>query len=125
VSGHTGGDIGIWRDIIAIAAGGFHTVGLKTDGMVVAVGKNEDSQCNTGSWRDIIAIAGDTAGLKADGTVVAVGSNNYGQCNTESWRDIGPVPEELVWKWKGLCKYCGGKLGGVFTKKCKDCGREQ
>jgi len=28
------------------------------------------------------------------------------------------------WMAQGLCKYCGGKLGGVFTKKCKSCGRE-
>ena len=28
------------------------------------------------------------------------------------------------WQEQGLCKYCGGKLGGLFSKKCKDCGRE-
>jgi len=28
------------------------------------------------------------------------------------------------WIEQGLCKYCGSKLGGVFTKKCKTCGRE-
>jgi len=28
------------------------------------------------------------------------------------------------WIAQGLCRYCGGKLGGVFTKKCKSCGRE-
>jgi len=60
---------------------------------VVAVGDNEDGQCNTGSWKDIVAIAARsnrTVGLKADGTVVAVGNNDRGQCNTGSWRDIGP-----------------------------------
>jgi alpha-tubulin suppressor-like RCC1 family protein len=116
-----------WRDIVAVAAGGGNTVGLKADGTVVTVGDNKNGQCNTENWRDIVAIAacdGDTVGLKADGTVAVVGYNAYGQCNTGSWRDIGPVPEELVCKWRGICKYCGGKLGGVFTKKCKDCGRE-
>jgi len=29
------------------------------------------------------------------------------------------------WREQGLCQYCGGKLGGLFTKKCKVCGKEQ
>jgi alpha-tubulin suppressor-like RCC1 family protein len=166
---------GSWRGIVAIAAGGTHTVGLKADGTVVAVRFNDHGQCNIGNWRDIVAISAGawcTAGLKADGKVFAVGDNGHGQCNTESWRDIvaiaagqshsvglkadgtivvvgkymvfnkgsiecnffefdvsgwrdiGPIPEELVCKWKGICKYCGGKLGGLFSKKCKACGRE-
>lgn len=59
-----------------------HTVGLKSDGTVVAVGRNEDDQCDVSDWSDIVAIsAGDfnTVGLKSDGTVVAVGDNHYGQ----------------------------------------------
>jgi tetratricopeptide (TPR) repeat protein len=28
------------------------------------------------------------------------------------------------WERQGLCRYCGGKLAGLFTKKCKSCGRE-
>ena len=67
--------------------------------------------------------------MKADGTVVAVGNNEKGQCNVSDWRDIGTMPEEkiksLQWQAQGLCKYCGGKLGGLFTKKCKSCGKEQ
>jgi len=76
-----------------IAASNHHTVGLKTDGTVVASGYNHLGQCNTENWRDIIAVTtsdynSHTVGLKADGTVVGVGYNSYGQCNTESWRDI-------------------------------------
>jgi len=140
---------GSWRDIIAIAAGASYTVGLRADGTVVATGYNKNGQCNTGSWRDIVAIAAGgshTVGLKADGTVFAVGLNDSGQCNTESWRDIGPVNEEKrqamleedkrsrleeqkrieqsnKWASQGLCRYCGGQLGGLFTKKCKSCGK--
>jgi len=67
--------------------------------------------------------------LKADGTVVAVGENNDGQCDVSGWRDIGPVSKERLaeakrWEEQGLCRHCGGKLGGVFTKKCKSCGKE-
>ena len=73
-----------------IIAGTYHhTVGLKADGTVVAVGDNKDGQCNVNDWLDIVAIcAGDghTVGLKADGTVVAVGDNGAGQCNVSGWR---------------------------------------
>jgi tRNA(Ile2) C34 agmatinyltransferase TiaS len=24
---------------------------------------------------------------------------------------------------QGLCRYCGGQMGAIFTKKCKACGR--
>ena len=35
--------------------------------------------------------------------------------------------EEQVTRWiqQGLCKYCGSQIGGLFTKKCKSCGRTQ
>ena len=74
-----------------ISAGNVHTVGLKADGTVVAVGSNAQSQCNVDKWTDIVAVsAGDyyTVGLKADGTVVAVGDNYKGQCYVGNWTDI-------------------------------------
>lgn len=70
--------------ITQVAAGGYHTVGLKDDGTVVAVGDNGDGQCNVGDWTDIIQVAAGaehTVGLKDDGTAVAGGNNDYGQCN--------------------------------------------
>jgi uncharacterized protein (TIGR02145 family) len=30
-----------------------------------------------------------------------------------------------IWTSKGLCRNCGGKLDGFFTKKCKSCGGEE
>ncbi|MDD6938781.1 MAG: hypothetical protein SOV19_01270 [Eubacteriales bacterium] len=79
------------RDTIAI---GDHTVALKTDGTVVAVGDNFCGRCDVSSWADIAAVAvniGHTVGLKADGTVVAVGSNLDGQCDVSGWTDIVAV----------------------------------
>ncbi|MDY3975334.1 MAG: hypothetical protein SOY77_02385, partial [Eubacteriales bacterium] len=79
------------RDTIAI---GDHTVALKTDGTVVAVGDNFCGRCDVSSWADIAAVAvniGHTVGLKADGTVVAVGYNYWGQCDVSGWRDIAAV----------------------------------
>ena len=70
------------------------TVGLKTDGTVVAVGQNYLHQCDVSDWTNIVSISGKkyhTVGLKSDGTVVAVGKNGDGQCNVSDWRDIVAV----------------------------------
>ena len=86
--------LALW-DTIAVretlAAGWAHTVGLKTDGTVVAVGDNEWGQCDVSGWTDIVAVAAGgrhTVGLKADGTVAAVGYNEDGQCDVSDWTDI-------------------------------------
>jgi len=74
-----------------VAAGYSHTVGLKVDGTVVAVGDNSWGQCDVGNWTDIIQIAAGglhTVGLKADGTVVAVGDSGDGQCDVGNWMGI-------------------------------------
>ena len=61
-------------DAYCIAAGVFHTMGLKSDGTVVAVGASTDAQRNV-SNRTHIAGAGTsgyhTLGLKSDDTLVA------------------------------------------------------
>ena len=80
-----------FKDIVAISAGDYHTVGLKSDGTVVATGYNGVGQCNVSDWTDIVAVsAGNyhTVGLKSDGTVVATGNNDDGQCNVSDWTDI-------------------------------------
>ena len=67
-----------WTEIIAISSSCFHTVGLKSDGTVVAIGSNSNYQCEVNTWTDIIQIAAGgchTVGLKSDGTVVAAGNN--------------------------------------------------
>ena len=77
-----------------ISAGRDHTVGLRTDGTVIAVGSNTFGQCDVSSWRDIVAVSAGgchTIGLKSDGTVVVVGWNEYDQCEVSEWRDIVAV----------------------------------
>ena len=39
-----------WRDIVAIAAGAAHTVGLRADGGVVTTGSNSHGQLEVGAW---------------------------------------------------------------------------
>ncbi|MGN0763882.1 MAG: TIR domain-containing protein, partial [Aristaeellaceae bacterium] len=78
----------------SVAAGSYHTVGLKRDGTVVAVGENSSHQCDVSGWTDIVAVAAGydhTVGLKRDGTVVAVGSIFGRQCNVSGWTDIVAV----------------------------------
>jgi alpha-tubulin suppressor-like RCC1 family protein len=87
-------DVGDWTNIIEVAGGDLHTLGLKSDGIVVAVGDNRDGQCDVGGWTGINQTAaggGHTVGLKSDGTVVAVGRNDYGQCDVGNWTDIKQV----------------------------------
>ncbi|WP_235435525.1 RCC1-like domain-containing protein [Nostocoides australiense] len=39
-----------WTDIVAIAAGSRHTVGIRPDGTAIAAGCNDDGQCDVGTW---------------------------------------------------------------------------
>ena len=74
-----------------VSAGADHTVGLKSDGTVAAVGLKVYGRIDVSGWRDIVAIsagADHTVGLKSDRTVVAVGRNDFGQVFVSKWRDI-------------------------------------
>lgn len=42
-----------WRDIVSVAAGCAHTLGLKSDGTVVVVGDNKYGQCDVNGWHGI------------------------------------------------------------------------
>jgi alpha-tubulin suppressor-like RCC1 family protein len=42
-----------WTDIVAISAGIQHFAGLKSDGIVVAFGKNNKGQCKVSDWKGI------------------------------------------------------------------------
>lgn len=77
-----------WENVVNIAAGGGgkgvkcrgkgHTVGLNSDGTVVAIGDNTYGQCDVSGWRNIVkVVAGDwyTVGLQADGEIVITGEN--------------------------------------------------
>ncbi len=75
----------------SISAGEFHTVGLKSNGTVVATGDNDHGQCDVSDWTDIVAVSAGyehTIGLKSDGTVVATGSSSEGKCDVSGWKDI-------------------------------------
>ena len=82
--------------LVAVSAGGVHTVGLRSDGTAVATGSNRYGQCDVSDWSDLVAIdAGEshTVGLRSDGTAVATGDNWYGQCAVggSDWADLVAV----------------------------------
>lgn len=79
-------------NVVAVAAGGRHSLALKANGMAAAWGRNTSGQTDVPTdLSNLVAIAaggsGDLAsaehslGLKADGTVVAWGNNTSGQTN--------------------------------------------
>ena len=81
-----------------IACGNYnYTVGIKSNGTVVAVGNNNYGSCNVSAWGSIVSVAcGDyhTAGLLSDGRCVAVGVQSgydWGQRNVTGWRNIVAV----------------------------------
>ncbi|MGI6526150.1 MAG: RCC1 domain-containing protein [Caldicoprobacterales bacterium] len=80
-------EVSDWRDIVQVDVGNFHTVGLKKDGTVLAVGQNDKGQCDVSAWEDITAITASlsaTFGLKKDGTVVTTHSD----FDLSSWDNI-------------------------------------
>lgn len=89
-----------WENIVAIAAGAYHTVGLKANGTMIATRyydvesypyDNYYGQCRVHGIRDVIAISAGyshTVCLKADGTVVSVGIEAYELDDVKKWRDI-------------------------------------
>lgn len=88
-----------WGNLTSISVGGEHAlsrhlVGLVADGHVVAVGSNEFGECDTSTWKNVVAIyTGEnyTVGLRNDGTVVATGDNQFGQCDVRKWRNVTAI----------------------------------
>ncbi len=70
-------------NVIALAAGGFHTLGLRGDGTLGAWGDNTDGQTTVPAGLNNVGMiaAGrfHSLALKGDGTVVAWGNNSSGQ----------------------------------------------
>ena len=82
-----------WTDVVAIAAGRNHSLGVHRDGTVVAAGGNTYGQCNVSDWTGIVAVSAynHSIGLRSDGTAVATGNNEHGQCNVSGWSDVVAV----------------------------------
>lgn len=79
-----------WSDIVEIAGGDSHIVGLRADGTVIAAGYDfyyGDAE----SWKNIVSIASGhshVVGLKSNGRVVAGGFSNSSYADVWKWKDI-------------------------------------
>ena len=85
-----------WRRLAAALAGTAgagekHSVGLRTDGRVLAAGDNSFGQCGVENWENMIAVAcglNHTLGLRTDGRVEAVGADTFSQCALGQWENV-------------------------------------
>ena len=65
-----------WTELTRLALGLNHTAGLRSDGTVYAVGRNDAGQCEVEDWTDVVFLAaGDncTLGIRSDGTLLVAG----------------------------------------------------
>lgn len=80
--------------VTEVAAGYEHSVWLRANGTVVAMGGNDWGQCNVSDWADIVHIGAGypvTLGIRPDRTVIAAGANVVGECEVSGWTDIVQV----------------------------------
>ena len=83
-----------------VSGGDCPTVGVKSDGTVIATGSDYNCRCDVDDWADIVAVSAGkdyTIGLRSDGTTVAVGNNYDGQCDVGAWKDI-KLPDNKYFK---------------------------
>ena len=69
-----------------IAAGVFHSCGLRVDQTVTCWGDNESGKANppTGKFSAVVASASHSCGLRADQTITCWGNNTFGQLEAPS-----------------------------------------
>lgn len=80
-----------WRDMTAVSAGHGFTIGLRADGTVLGVGRNDFGQLDVQNWTKITEIsagARHTVGLREDGTLLATGQSRHGECKVRHWRNV-------------------------------------
>ncbi|MBN8458912.1 MAG: choice-of-anchor D domain-containing protein [Verrucomicrobia bacterium] len=135
------------KSVLAVAAGGSHSLALCSDGTVVAWGSNSAGQIGDSSLVDRIApvavnmtpgvsalsgktVVAVTAGgshnlaLCADGTLAAWGSNYYGQIGDNSWTSrsvpvaVNKVAGVSALAGKTLVEMCTGS--GHSMARCSD-----
>ena len=82
------------RYLLIVSSSKNHTVGLKSDGTVIAVGSNGYAKSAVEDWSNKVSVSAGvdhTVGLNSNGTVIAIGSNDFGQRETGNWKNIFSV----------------------------------
>jgi hypothetical protein len=105
---------GAATNLIAVAAGGGHSLGLRFNGSVIAWGANTYGECSVPTdLSDVVAIAaGDyhSLALKANGQVVAWGFNCYGQATPPA--GLSNVVAIAAGTWHSLALKSDGTVVG-------------
>lgn len=107
-----------WEDIVSVAPAAYHVVGLRSDGTVIANGRNDHGQCEVSGWEDIVQVETGslfTAGLKADGTVCVAGDADL-QDAVAGWRNVVQINASndhvVGLKSDGTCVAAGSNSNG-------------
>jgi len=114
-------------NVVAIVAGAYHSVFLKSDGSLWAMGRNTYGQLGDGTTNNInapeqivpggvVAIAaGDfhTLFAKSDGSLWGVGNNQFGQLGDGTTNNV-LTPEQIV--SGGIRAIAAGNVHSVFVK---------
>lgn len=80
--------------VVAVSAGGSHTVALLSNGTAAAVGDSDKGQCEVLEWKDLVAVSAGpirTLGLRADGTVVTTTSTGEDQKVLPGFTDVAAI----------------------------------
>ena len=117
---------------VAVAAGHYHTLGLKADGMLWTWGQNDWGQLGDGTavnrnapqkllwrgnkWAAVAGGVGHTAGITGDGTLWAWGRNDFGQIGDKSYVEK-PLPVKI-----GDPRWVALEAGGLHTVGLKSDG---
>lgn len=85
-------DVSQWKNITAIAAADYYTIGIHSDGTAVIAGQYK----HVGGWQNIVRVVGNRLcayGLKADGTVVLAYDykDYYGSSDVCKWENITDI----------------------------------
>jgi hypothetical protein len=105
---------GAATNLIAVAAGGWHSLGLRLDGSVIAWGANTHGECAVpADLADVVALAAGTyhsLALKANGQVVAWGDSTYGQATPPA--GLSNVIAVAAGTWHSLALKSDGTVVG-------------
>ncbi|MFV0361871.1 MAG: TIR domain-containing protein [Suipraeoptans sp.] len=118
-------DVDAWTGIAAISAGTHHAVGLRADGTAVAVGKNIFEQCEVTDWTGIMVYNKKNINIAKLVAAEAVKKTGLNAAETVKNKELETTKSAKKWKDAGLCRHCGGRIGGLLIKKCKACGETQ
>jgi len=111
------------REIIAMFSGGYHSVGLKSDGTLIATGNNRYGQCDVSEQAQAAQKARrvqEKEQKRREEEKRIFEEQRDREERELRWQE--ELQREQLWEQQGLCKYDGGRFVGL-KKKCKICGR--